>query len=66
MCPMPVKDIAVLGDLSGVDTPVADTLLQLIGVIAGEDYAKTGRSLDYLGLSGMGVTGIVALLEKGF
>lgn len=55
-----------LGDLCGVETPIADSLLHLIGVIAGEDYAKTGRTLDSLGLSGKGVAEIVTLLEEGF
>jgi opine dehydrogenase len=55
-----------LGDLCGVETPIADALLHLIGVIAGENYAQTGRTLDYLGLSGKGAAEIAALLEEGF
>ena len=55
-----------IGDLCDVETPIADSLLRLIGVIIGEDFAKTGRTLANLGLSGKGVEEIVELLKEGF
>ena len=58
--------ICSIGDLCGVATPIADSLLRLIGVIADEDFEKTGRTLDNLGLSGKSVAEIVDLLHEGF
>jgi len=55
-----------IGDLCGVETPIADSLLRLIGVIAGEDFEKTGKTLDNFGLSGKGVDEILELLKEGF
>jgi opine dehydrogenase len=55
-----------IGDLCGVETPIADSLLRLIGVIADEDFENTGRTLDNFGLSGKGVDEIVELLKEGF
>jgi len=53
-----------IGDLCGVETPIADSLLKLIGVIADEDYSKTGRTLDSLGLGDKSVEEIHALLYE--
>jgi len=55
-----------IGDLCHVETPIADSLLKLIGVIAGENFQKTGRTLDYLGLSDKSVDEITELLQEGF
>ena len=55
-----------IGDLCSVETPIADSLLRLIGVIADQDFEKTGRTIDNLGLSGKSVDEIVELLNEGF
>ena len=55
-----------IGDFCGVETPIADSLLHLIGVITGEDYRQTGRTLENLGLSGKGADDIAGLLQQGF
>jgi opine dehydrogenase len=55
-----------VGDLCGIETPIADSLLTLIGVIVGENFRKTGRTLDHLGLSDRGVPEIMDLLDQGF
>jgi opine dehydrogenase len=39
-----------IGDFAGQETPIADSLLTLLGVIVGEDFRKTGRTLETLGL----------------
>ena len=54
-----------IGDLCGVETPIADSLLKLLGVIVGEDFRKTGRTLDYLSLADKSVNEITELLEEG-
>lgn len=55
-----------IGDLCGVETPIADSLLQLIGVLAGENFSETGRTLENLGLADKAPGEIFTLLEKGF
>ena len=55
-----------IGDLCNTETPIADSLLKLIGVIVGEDFKKTGRTLDSLGLSDKGVEDIMQILHEGF
>jgi len=55
-----------IGDLCQVETPIADSLLKLIGVIVGEDFRRTGRTLDYLGLAGKSVAEINGVLQEGF
>jgi opine dehydrogenase len=54
-----------VGDLSGVETPIAHSLLKLIGVIVGEDFMRTGRTLEALGLSHMPLDSITQLLDNG-
>ena len=55
-----------IGDLCHVETPIADSLLKLIGVIVGEDFRRTGRTLDYLGLNDRSVGEITEILQEGF
>lgn len=55
-----------IGDLCHVETPIADSLLKLIGVIADEDFRETGRTIDSLGLSDKSVDEIKELLQEGF
>lgn len=50
---------------AGVPCPTAEGLLQLGSVAAGQDFASTGRTLDSLGLAGMSVQDLQALLQKG-
>jgi len=55
-----------IGDLCNVETPIADALLKLIGVLVDEDFTETGRTLDSLGLSEKPVDELLAFLHKGF
>jgi opine dehydrogenase len=52
-----------IGDLCRVETPIAHSLLKLLGVIAGEDFMRTGRTLEALGLSHMTTDSIRQLLD---
>lgn len=54
-----------VGDQCGIDTPIADSLLKLLGVIVGEDFRKTGRTLESLGLSDIGLKELEQLLYNG-
>jgi len=54
-----------IGELCNIATPIADSLLKLIGTIVGEDFMQTGRTLESLGLAGMKVQEIEKLLYEG-
>jgi opine dehydrogenase len=54
-----------IGDLCQVEIPIARSLLKLHGVIADEDFMRTGRTLESLGLSNMSVSGVTRLLDEG-
>jgi len=58
--------LSSLGDLCGVDTPIADSLLTLIGTICGENFRETGRTLENLGVGNLSLEQLKALLERGF
>ncbi|MEE8433330.1 MAG: NAD/NADP octopine/nopaline dehydrogenase family protein, partial [bacterium] len=57
--------LASLGAWSGVATPIADALLTLHGVITGEDFRRTGRTLETLGLAGMSRKELDTVLNEG-
>lgn len=54
-----------IGDLCRAEIPIARSLLKLIGVIADEDFMKTGRTLEALGLSDLSVSGVTRILDEG-
>ncbi|UCF93613.1 MAG: NAD/NADP octopine/nopaline dehydrogenase family protein [Desulfobacterales bacterium] len=58
--------MASIGDLGGVATPIADSLLTLIGIIAGEDFRQTGRTLETLGVGDRSLEELTRLLWQGF
>jgi opine dehydrogenase len=58
--------MASIGDLCGVETPLADSLLTLVGAIYGEDFRKTGRTLQNLGVGGLSLNELTTLLWEGY
>lgn len=54
-----------IADFCGVKAPIAHSLLNLLGAVVGEDFMKTGRTLESLGLSGLSVQELMRLLEEG-
>ena len=58
--------MASIGDLCRVGTPIADSLLTLIGVISGADLSKTGRTLETLGVGDLSLEEFTGVLEEGF
>jgi opine dehydrogenase len=55
-----------VGELAGVDTPLARSFLAIGGTICGEDFAATGRTLASLGLGGLHRAELQTLLREGF
>jgi len=57
--------LASCGELAGVPTPLARALLTIGGAICGEDFMKTGRTLQTLGVGGLGRSVLQAVLATG-
>lgn len=54
-----------VAEWAGVPCPVARGLLALGGAICGEDFRRSGRTLETLGLAGMTRAETAGMLEKG-
>ncbi|MDE2361837.1 MAG: NAD/NADP octopine/nopaline dehydrogenase family protein [Hyphomicrobiales bacterium] len=55
-----------MGELAGAPTPLARSFLSVGSAIVGEDFAKTGRTRETLGLGAMSKAELQVLLDKGF
>jgi opine dehydrogenase len=55
-----------VAELAGVATPLAKSFLAIGGVICGEDFMRTGRTLERLGLGQMARGELQRLLREGF
>jgi opine dehydrogenase len=53
-------------EVVGVPTPLAKAFLAVGGAVCGEDFMKGGRTLESLGLGGLGRSELQALLRDGF
>jgi opine dehydrogenase len=58
--------MASVGDLCRVETPIADSLLTLIGAISGANFRETGRTLETLGVGDLSLEEFTSVLEEGF
>lgn len=56
---------ASIGDLAGVETPVADSLLHLVGAITGQAHITAGRTLTNLGLGAYSQAELIRILRDG-
>ena len=63
--PTQVVPTALLGEVLGVPTPVMRATANLAAAINGEDYWKTGWTLEALGLAGLDRDGMLQFLETG-
>jgi len=57
--------MASIGDLCRVATPIADSLLTLIGTICGENFRETGRTLETLGVGDLSLKELTTVLWEG-
>ena len=58
--------ITSIGDLCCVETPIADSLLTLIGTISGENFSETGRTFRTMGVGDLSLEELTTLLSEGF
>jgi opine dehydrogenase len=57
--------LSSLGEMLGVPTPTIDTIIHLASVINGMDYKREGRTVESLGIAGMGVDELNRFLQEG-
>lgn len=55
-----------IGEWAGVPCPVASALVETAGACIQENFRKTGRSLQNIGLGGIKLDELRSLLYKGF
>jgi opine dehydrogenase len=64
--PTGLVPMSALGAAAGVPTPAIDALVAVVGNMTGRDFTAEGRTLERLGLSGMGAAEIVRVINEGF
>ncbi|MGE5575937.1 MAG: NAD/NADP octopine/nopaline dehydrogenase family protein [Syntrophothermus sp.] len=62
--PASLVPIASLGREAGVATPVIDSIIMLASSLVKVDFWASGRTLDSLGLDGLGVQGVLEVLAN--
>lgn len=63
--PYALVPLSALGHALGVETPVIDALITLAGVANQTDYRRVGRTLESLGLEGLGRDRILECITTG-
>lgn len=61
--PFSMVPLVELGRLAGVKTPVMNATVELCGLLNGEDYFKTGQTLEKMGLEGKTVEEIKKIAQ---
>jgi len=64
--PVGLMPMSALGRAAGVPTPAIDSVIHIACVMAGNDFAADARTLDRMGLAGMGLAQIKESLDHGF
>lgn len=60
--PMSLVPLASLGHALGIATPAIDLVIDLANLMHGTDYRASGRTVETLGLAGLGVKQIIRLV----
>lgn len=63
--PMSLVPIASIGDMLGVPTPTAKSIIHLANIIHQQDYWEKGRTVDKMGIMGLSVREIRLLVVDG-
>src|SRR6202035_2655920 len=58
--------MSALGRAAGVETPAIDALVEIVRSMTGKDFAAEARTLERLGLGGMGGPQIRRVMNEGF
>ncbi len=63
--PVGLMPMSALGAAAGVATPAIDALITLVRAMTGKDFSGDARTLDRMGLGGMGAAEITHFVELG-
>jgi opine dehydrogenase len=63
--PMSLVPMASLGDHLGVEVPTIKAMIHVANLMTGQDYWKSGRTVERMGLAGLGVREIRLLAAEG-
>jgi opine dehydrogenase len=63
--PVGLLPMSELAKAAGVPTPAIDATLTLMRVVTGRDFAAEARTIERMGLAGMGATQIRQMLLNG-
>jgi opine dehydrogenase len=64
--PTGLVPMSALGAAAGVPTPALDALIAIVRNMTGRDFTAEGRTIERLGMSGMGAAEIVQVMNEGF
>ncbi len=64
--PVGLMPMRALAGAAGVPCPAIDSVIRLASIFAGTDFSASARTLDRMGLAGMGVGEIKRVLIEGF
>ena len=64
--PTGLVPMSALGAAAGVPTPAIDALIAIVRNMTGRDFTAEGRTIERLGMSGMGAAEIVRVMNEGF
>jgi opine dehydrogenase len=64
--PVGLIPMRALAEAAGVPCPAIDSMIRLASIFAGTDFSASARTLDRMGLAGMGVEQIKRVLAEGF
>jgi opine dehydrogenase len=62
--PFGLVPMACLGQALGIATPIMDGLIDLASLVNGTDYWKTGRTLNRMGIEGLGTESLLDFVEE--
>jgi opine dehydrogenase len=63
--PMGLVPLSSLGRMAGVPTPTIDAVITLASHACGEDFWKTGRTFEALGVGELTIDGLVDFVQSG-
>src|SRR6185437_14341574 len=64
--PVGLMPMRALAEAAGVPCPAIDAVIRLASIFAGTDFSANARTLQRMGLAGMGVEEIRKVLAEGF
>lgn len=64
--PTGLVPMEAFAQLFGVSTPTISAIISLANGLIGEDYRRSGRNLEYLGIDGKTLPEIRSLIQNGF